>query len=193
MSQGKIPKHVPEQFESERLIIRCPRPEEDAAVLNAAVVSSLEELRPWMAWAQSPYHLEQQVESLRKAREAYLERTDFRLLLFLKETGELVGSSGIHRPNWDVRKFEIGYWVVTKHSGKGYITEAVDRITRFCIEELQANRVEIRCDALNVKSAAVAKRLGFRLEGVLRKHDLNVRGELRDTLVFSKVRGEEFS
>ncbi len=190
---SRIPAFVPEQFESERLILRCARPEEDAAMVNDAVDVSLEELRPWMPWANlPPCTLEEQIEVLQSSRQKYTERTDFRLLLFSKETGEMVGSSGIHRMDWEVGKFEIGYWVVTQHSGKGYITEAVDRITKFCIEEFQANRIEIRCDALNVKSAAVAERLGFKLEGIQRKDSLDTSGNLSDTMIFSKVRGEEF-
>jgi RimJ/RimL family protein N-acetyltransferase len=193
MTQNHIPNYIPEQMESARLIIRCPRPQEDAAILNHGVLSSLEELKPWMPWAHSPYNLEEQIDSLEKARQAYVDRTDFRLLLFSKATGELVGSSGVHRFNWEVGKFEIGYWAVTEHTGKGYITEAVDRITQFCIEDLQANRVEIRCNAENEKSAAVAKRLGFTLEGVLRNEAREVNGELSNTMVFSKVRGVEFA
>lgn len=192
MSQRNVPDYIPEQFESERVLIRCPRPELDAANLNAAIESSIQELREWMPWAHTLYDLEQQIDSLQKARQAYLQHTDFRLLLFSKESGDLVGSSGIHRFDWDAGKFEIGYWVVTSHSGKGYIREAVSRITQFCIEQFQANRIEIRCDARNNKSAAVAKRLGFKLEGRLRKEQRDHTGELRDTLVFAKVRGEEF-
>jgi RimJ/RimL family protein N-acetyltransferase len=182
---------VPEQFESERLIIRCPRPE-DAEELNAAIAASVEELLPWMPWAQTPDNLEQQIERLTNARAKYQNREGFRLLLFAKETGELVGSSGIQGMDWDVKKFEIGYWAVTPHAGRGYITEAVERITRICIEEFAANRVEIRCDTRNERSAAVARRLGFKLEGELRKDALGPNGELRDTFVFAKVRGEEF-
>lgn len=79
-----------------------------------------------------------------------------------------------------------------KHRGKGYITDAVDRITQFCIEELQANRIEIRCDGNSVKRTAVAERLDFKLEGVLRKEKLDLSGQPRDTQVFAKVRGYEF-
>jgi len=191
MSQPNIPAHVPEQFESERLIIRCPRVE-DAAAVNAGVQASVEELYPWMAWAKSPCTIEEQAELLAAARQKYLERSDFRLLLFAKDTGAYIGSSGIHRMDWDVRKFELGYWVATPHAGRGYITEAVERITRFCIEEFHANRVEIRCDLLNTRSAAVAQRLNFPLEGILRNDDRGPEGELRDTMVFAKVRGSDY-
>ena len=42
---------IPLSFTSERLTIRCPQPG-DGAALNAAVLESLAELRPWLPWAQ---------------------------------------------------------------------------------------------------------------------------------------------
>ena len=42
----------------------------------------------------------------------------------------------------------------------------------------------IRCDARNTRSAAVAERLGFVREALLR-NERDPHGELRDTLVFS--------
>lgn len=189
--QSRIPEFVPEQFESERLILRCVRPEEDAAMFHKAVEVSLEELRPWQVWANRP-SVEERMEVLQEARQKYTDRTAFRLLLFSKETGELVGACSIHRPDWEVGKFEIGYWAVTPHSGKGYITEAVARTIRICIEEFNANRIEIRCDVSNVKSAAVAQRLGFKLESIRRKDRREADGRLIDTMFFAKVRGEEF-
>jgi RimJ/RimL family protein N-acetyltransferase len=121
-----------------------------------------------------------------------LERSDLRLYLINKTTGQFIGSSGLHRIDWQVRKFEIGYWVNTPFSGQGYITEAVEGITNFAINELQANRIEIRCDSRNTRSARVAERLGFTMEGILRNDRCDVEGSLRNTVVFSKVRGVEF-
>lgn len=46
--------------------------------------------------------------------------------------------------------------------------EAVDGITDFAIRHLDANRIEIRCDSLNERSAGVTESCGFTLEGVLR-------------------------
>src|SRR5450759_4369055 len=99
----------------------------------------------------------------------------------------MVGGSGLHRMNWNAGMFEIGYWCRTKFVGQGYIAEAVHGITNFAFTHLKANRVEIRCDANNDRSAAVAKRCGFLLEGILRNDKLNVNGELCSTLVFSKI------
>ena len=47
-----ILRDIPEQIESERLILRPPRPG-DGAIVNAAIHESLAELRPWMPWAMA--------------------------------------------------------------------------------------------------------------------------------------------
>ncbi|TWT24649.1 GNAT family N-acetyltransferase [Planomicrobium sp. CPCC 101110] len=178
----------PEEFESERLLIRMPK-REDAKLSYEAVLHSIDALRPWMPFAQKKPDLAQMEANLVEAIADFQLRKDLRLHFFSKETGEFIGSSGLHRIDWEVRKFEIGYWVDNRFEGKGYVTEAVDRITKFAFEELEANRVEIRCDPENVRSRAVAERLKFELEGILRKDSVSKIGnKLRDTCVYAKVK-----
>jgi RimJ/RimL family protein N-acetyltransferase len=90
-----------------------------------------------------------------------------------------------------VPRFEIGYWRRTDARGRGLVTEAVQALSRMAFDVLQAQRVEIRMDDLNVASWKVAERAGFTLEGVLRRHALSVDGQVRDTRVYSRVRGVE--
>lgn len=182
---------IPESFESERLWIRAPL-WGDGTAMNEAVKESIEELRPWMPWAQTIPTIEASEAEIRQSRLQFLERKDLRLLLVLKKTGQIVGSSGLHQIDWQSRKFEIGYWVRTSFEKQGYVTEAVHAITNYAIHELQANRIEIRCDSRNSRSAQVAKRSGFTLEGILRNEKCNVDGLLRNTMIFSKVRGVEY-
>lgn len=191
MASDPILFSIPEAFESRRLLIRAPILD-DGIKVNEAIRESLEELIPWMPWAQTMPTPEESEANIRKARLKFLERSDMRLLILLKETGELIGNSGLHNIDWKVRRFEIGYWVRTSFGGQGYMTEAVEAILNFAIQALQANRVEIRCDSKNIRSYRVAERLGFTLEGIIRNDDLSVDGSLRDTMVFSKVRGVEF-
>lgn len=186
-----ILRSFPESFESGRLLIRAPLWGDGAAV-NEAVKESIEQLRPWMPWAQTVPTVEQTEANVRHARLQFLERRDLRLHLILKETGQLVGCSGLHRIDWRARRFEIGYWVRTSFRGQRLITEAVEAIVKFAVQELEANRIEIRCDARNKRSARVAERSGFTLEGILRRDERAVDGTLRDTMVFSKVRGAEY-
>jgi RimJ/RimL family protein N-acetyltransferase len=191
MSAHPILIEFAEQFETERLIIRSPL-WGDGAMVNAAIRESIEELRPWMPWAQQIPTVEQSEENVRHARIKFLERADMRLHIFHKATGEFIGASGLHRIDWVVKKFEIGYWIRTSQSGKGLMTEAVEGVTNFAINQLFANRLEIRCDANNIRSMRIAERLGFILEGILRSDTISVTGNLRDTMVFAKIRGQEF-
>lgn len=177
----------PDSFDTERLTIRAPR-FGDGAELNAAVAESVDELRPWMPWADQVPTVEESEANIRGAVARWLQREDLRLNLYLKGTKTFVGGSGLHRIDWDVPRFEIGYWCRTRFVGHGYITEAVIAITAFAFDVLHARRVEIRCDALNTRSRAVAERAGFPLEATLHNYAASVSGEVRDELVFAKLR-----
>jgi ribosomal-protein-serine acetyltransferase len=181
----------PDHFETSRLLIRAPLPG-DGPELYAAVMESLIELRPWMPWAKEAPTVESQEEVIRRAHAEFLARNDLMLLLLLKGTNRLVGSSGLHRIDWTVPRFEIGYWVRTSFAGQGFITEAVSGITAFAFETLGARRVEIRCDEDNNRSAAVALRSGFTLEGVLHNTRRNhITGKLANTMVYAQTTGDD--
>lgn len=179
-----ILRDFPESFETGRLLIRSPLPG-DGPGMHAAVNESLAELTPWMPWPKEHRTVEDSEASVRRARARFVGREDLMLLLFLKGTGTLVGSSGLHRIDWEVPKFEIGYWCRTGFTGRGYVTEAVSGISAFAFDALGARRVEIRCDSRNGPSARVAERAGFRLEGELRNNELDTSGQLRNTLVYA--------
>ncbi len=186
----------PTEFTTERLLIRMPMPGDGKAVYDA-INASLSELKPWMPFAhieQSEADVEANIReahieaNISEAHIKFLKREDLRLLVFLKDSGQLVASSGLHRVNWSVRKFEIGYWIDSRFSGKGYMTEAAEGICHYAVQELKARRLEIRCDTRNTKSSAIPERLGFTLEGVLRSESLSAdSNELRDTCVYAKI------
>lgn len=187
-------RDFPDEFETERLIIRAPRPG-TGALSYEAVCESIEDLRRWMPWAQKEPSIEEYEEVCRRAHAKWLLREDLMLYLWLKDgapfdlpDGALAGCSGLHRMDWNVPKFEIGYWLRTRLHGHGLMTEAVKGIADFAFAHLDARRVEIRCDARNEKSAAVARRAGFDLEGHLRHETRDHNNTLRDTLIFSRVR-----
>jgi len=184
--KSSILKDFPDRFETERLRIRCPLPG-DGPELFAAIRESHDELKPWMPWVESHKTADDSEKSARRGWVEFLERSDLRMHLFLKDSGTLVGSSGLHRIDWSVPKFEIGYWCRTRFAGQGYITEAVRGISDFAFDVLDANRLEIRCDSLNHRSVKVAKRAGFHLEGELRNAEVGPDGSLRNILVFSMI------
>jgi RimJ/RimL family protein N-acetyltransferase len=188
-----ILREFPYSLETERLIIRGPLPG-DGKMVRTAVLESQAELEQWLPWAVDIPDDEEYEANVRRGHIRFLSREDLWMMILLKDTGVIIGGSGLHRIDWDVPKFEIGYWLSTAYTGHGYMTEAVEALTNFAFEVLAAMRVEIRVDSNNYKSIAIPKRLGFALEATLRNESRHhVTNELRDTLIFAKVRLEEGS
>jgi RimJ/RimL family protein N-acetyltransferase len=177
---------IPERIETERLLLQMPSTD-DARAITDAITESLPELQRWMPWAQNGQTLTETEVFLRQSIASFVLRESLTYALTLKQDGQFVGMSSIFNFDWPVMACEIGYWLRTSRSGQGYMTEAVNELTRFAFESLAAQRVEIRCDGTNRRSAAVAERVGFTLEARLRNHRRNTQGDLADTLIYSRI------
>ncbi len=174
---------------TEHLVIRCYNPV-DAPLLEAAVQRSLEHLRPWMPWVNSePEPLQVKIDRLRKFRASFDLGQDFIYGIFTPDETQLIGGTGLHtRVGADGR--EIGYWIGVDFIGKGYATETAAALTRVAFEVDQVQRVEIHCDPANVRSANVARKLGYVHEATLRQRIANSAGQLRDAMIWSLLAEE---
>ncbi len=185
---------VPERIETERLVLRSPRAGDGAAV-NDAIRVSHAELAPWMPWAGTMPSVDESEAHCRRQQARFILREDLVLLMFRRSAngseGELVGATGLHRIDWTLRKFEIGYWRKTGCEGRGFVTEAVRALARLAFDSLAARRVEIRMDDNNAASWRVAERAGFTLGALLRFDSATPGGEPRSTRIYARVRGAE--
>lgn len=186
MQELAIPILLPlfEELRGERVLVR-PYREGDAEALQEAVAESRDHLRPWMPFADEHQTVEETRVFIRRRMANWLVREDLSVGLFDVETGRYVGASRLHPHHWELRFFEIGYWIRKSAEARGYVTEAVRLLTDYAFDSLAANRVMIRCDARNARSAAVARRLGFVQEALLRNDSIAVDGTIRSTLVFA--------
>lgn len=176
---------LPEQMETERLILRAPRIG-DGAELNAAIRETYTDLHEWMDWAGYLPELEETEQRRHRARESFLAGEDFHIQAYLKTTGAFTLCVGLHPLDWNVPKFEIGYWCRADYQGKGYVTEAVRALTRIALDLFGAKRIEIRCDARNLRSRRVAERAGYALEASLKNAVVAPDGTLRTTLIYAR-------
>lgn len=101
-----------------------------------------------------------------------------------RTTGELLGSVGLVRTDWDDLRTEIGYWVARPARGRGVATRAVVLLSRWALSELPFNRVDLMPFQGNDASVEVARRAGFKAEGVLRSYRL-VKSEYQTMLMHS--------
>ena len=186
MSESVPPilRDLPEVIVGERVLLRPYRPGDGEAIWQA-VDESRASLRPWLPWVDATKTVADSEMAARRAAGRWLLREDLTVGVWERATGSLLGGSGLHRMDWEIPRFEIGYWLRTAAEGKGYMTETVRLLCSFAFETLNANRVEIRCDARNERSANIPRRLGFVHEATLRNNSCNAAGELRDTLIFA--------
>ncbi|HET9109486.1 MAG TPA: GNAT family N-acetyltransferase [Ktedonobacterales bacterium] len=187
--QVRHPSLIPlfDQLVGERVIVR-PHKQSDFDQVWEAIQESRDDLRPWLPFAdQTPDDLR---DYLARTEAKWITRETLGMAIVERESGHLAGNIGLMVRSWDIGSFEIGYWLRSSAVGHGYISEAVRLVTDFAFDHLDANRVMIRCDAENARSAAVPTRLGFMLEGRMRRDFTSPDGRICDTLVFAMVRDD---
>jgi ribosomal-protein-serine acetyltransferase len=119
-----------------------------------------------MLWAREQTEAET-LEFIRQARTRM--RSEDGLERAIVVDGRIAGVVGVPHVDWTNLSAEIGYWLDEAHERRGLMTASVRAVVDHAFGVWQLNRVQIRIDVLNAASLAVAERLGFRREGVLRQ------------------------
>ena len=147
---------------TERLVLRCWQPT-DAPLHKAAIDASLEHLRPWMPWAQDhPQPVEALAAVLRRFRGEFDLDQNYVYGILSRDETSVLGGTGLH-PHLGPDGVEIGYWIRADRVRQGLATETAGALTRVAFEINAMEFVEIHCDARNVASAGVARKLAYAL------------------------------
>jgi RimJ/RimL family protein N-acetyltransferase len=156
--------------------------EDDIPAVVDVVNDNLEHLGPWMPWAQEPMTIGSQLAFFRETQMQWDEGTNFVYGIF-DASGRIVGGTGYHVRNGP-GVLEIGYWLTRDAGGKGLMTRVVDALTKAAATVDGVTRVEIHCDADNVRSAAIPNRLGYKLVRV-EDREIVAPGECGKHLIFA--------
>ncbi|WP_326952333.1 GNAT family N-acetyltransferase [Amycolatopsis sp. NBC_01286] len=90
-------------------------------------------------------------------------------LVGLKSSGKFIGVMNLSRFAMGVwRTCECGCAVGVRHSGHGYLAEALRLLVRHAMSKLGMRRIEALVDPENVPSQRMLEAVGFRSEGVAR-------------------------
>jgi [ribosomal protein S5]-alanine N-acetyltransferase len=98
----------------------------------------------------------------------------------------LVAKTDIYRKN-----FEMGYFLVQDHWGRGIITRAIKTATSYAFREFDIIRVYAEPFADNYGSRKALEKAGFKLEGTFRRNVIK-NGIIKDSCIYSVLK-EEFS
>jgi RimJ/RimL family protein N-acetyltransferase len=177
----------PERLDAGQVVVRRLRAS-DAGAIAAAVSASLDYLRPWMPWA-TPAAADRgnQLARVAEADQNWESGLGYTYSVLTAEAGTLVGEVALHR-RISERSIEIGYWIAQSQAGRGYGTAASAALTSVALTLGDVDRVEIHCDAANGASAAIPRKLGYRLDRIEERRP-EAPGESGRLMIWVRERG----
>jgi ribosomal-protein-serine acetyltransferase len=161
----------------------------DAAELYELVDRNRAFLSTWLPWpaSQTP---ERTREFIAASQKQLAANQGFQAAIV--DGGRIVGEIGFHRLDWENRATSIGYWLAQDAQGRGLVTRAARAVVDHAFGVWKLNRVEIRAGVANRRSRAVAERLGFVEEGVIRQAEL-VGDRYLDHVVYAMLARDWFA
>ncbi len=178
---GKVMK-VPE-LETDRLLLRMWTKRDAAALFEYAKDPDVGPNAGWKPHAnvgESRLIIDQ------------LFRRNMTWAIVEKDTGIVIGSIGFEEDKYrpDIPSKEMGYSLAKSRWGKGYMTEAANRLIRYGFEELDLAVLMIRTSETNFRSQRVIEKCGFTYEGTLRRAYRTYDGGQREVRCYSMLREE---
>lgn len=161
--------------------------EADVKELYALIEANRSYLAPWMPWAAGQT-VDGTAEFVRKSIKQEADDDGFQVAVIVD--GAIAGVLGHHEIDRENRSATIGYWLAEHQQGKGLMTAAVKRLVDHAFDELALNRIAIAAAPNNPRSRAIAERLGFREEGVLRGAERFGDDDYRDLVLYSMLASE---
>lgn len=147
--------------ETERLIIR-PMTKEDIPALK----EWLPDKSLYTYWGKSPSKAELNPELLFEKEEKPTK--SFHLGIAVKETNKVIGDIWVYLIEKD-RMASVAIRLSRDSQDKGYGTESLSAMTRFCFENTELQRLQAEVDVRNISSCRMLEKCGYKREGHIRQ------------------------
>jgi RimJ/RimL family protein N-acetyltransferase len=174
-------------WQGERVRLRALEPE-DAPIFNAWNREDPEMSRN-LDWLWPPTSMAAQRQWAQTEAMKRMENDQLFLVIENKD-GDLVGCINTHHCDRRVGNFGYGVSVRTEFRGRGYASEAIQRVMAYFFRELRYQKVTVDVSSFNDASIRLHQKLGFTQEGRLRRM-LFTNGAHYDLLIFGMT-VEEF-
>lgn len=157
----------------------------DAQELFDAVNNSRKHLNPWLDWVSKTTKPEHSLQFIQNSFQ--WQNNQQALALGIFENDKIIGGIGMHQWDQETKRAQIGYWISSGYEGKGIVSHSLVKFIEYLFDKIGLNKIEIHFLQANKRSAKVATRLGFKVEGIIRQsilrngmpHDVIVAGLLR--------------
>jgi RimJ/RimL family protein N-acetyltransferase len=172
LSDGVVTLRQPTEADAEAVFDYCQDPE----VGRWTVIPSPYGLNDALLWIASA-----------SSGPAAGDRAEF--LMVSAVDGAVLGSCGLAHVHWSTLTAEAGYVVATEARRRGVGTRALRLLSRWAIEGLGLERVEVLVHPENEPSRRLALAAGFSEEGLLRSYR-DRKGIREEYVLFSLIRAD---
>jgi len=161
--------------------------ERHATALFEAVDNNREHLAEFLPWVNNMQSVNDFANYIKHCQSLHEQKKEVSFVIISGET--VIGRIGIHHINTHNKKGAIGYWLIKNAQGKGIIINSCKALIEYGFKNLDLHRIEIKAATHNLKSQAIAEKLKFKKEGVLRQAEL-VNNKFFDLVVYSMLSDE---
>jgi ribosomal-protein-serine acetyltransferase len=157
---------------------------EDIPLLFEAIQVSVDRVYPWLPWCHPNYTIAETEAWIKTRPQRWNEGKEFGFSIRDRQ-GTIIGGCGIGigLSSWSSN---LGYWLRTGYTGKGYATTATKLLARFGVQQLQLKRIEILASVDNIDSQRVAERASACKEGIS-KNKLLIHDKFHDAVIYSFI------
>ena len=175
------------EIETERLILRRLRIEDaEKAYLNWC---SSDNVSKYVTWNKHK-DVEETKELFNIWSKEYEKNDTFRWIVEVKENHEVIGTIDVVKKDTKAMVAEIGYCYSEKYWNKGYATEALIAILKYCFIDIGFELVYARHMSLNPASGKVMEKAGLKYEATLKGRMLDKDNNRNDLIYYSLTKDE---
>ncbi|MBI5880903.1 GNAT family N-acetyltransferase [archaeon] len=144
----------------------------------------------YLAVVPHPYNLKDGIFFIKDiVNKGWNAKTDYPFAIYEKEKKEVIGVIGLHKIDKKNQRAEVGYWLGRRHWRQGYGSEALRLMLKFGFKNLKLNKIWAGVYHPNKPSVLMLKKMGFKKDGVLRKHTFK-NNTFYDDIMMSMLREE---
>jgi ribosomal-protein-serine acetyltransferase len=166
------------------LVLR-PWQDNDAQALHEAVQESLASVGRWLPWCRADYDLDAARQRIAFCRQGWQAGEHYAFAIF-DAAERLLGGVGLNQLDERNLRANLGYWLRTAATGRGYAVHAARAVATFGFEKLALRRIEIVAAEGNLSSQRCAERIGAKREGMARQRVL-LHGQSEDAVVYGLI------
>ena len=140
---------------------------DDAAELFDVINSSRQHLHTWLDWVDKTTKEEHSLQFILQS--LHYQHTQEELALGIFYHNRLIGGIGMHQWDQATKKAHAGYWISKEYQGRGIMNKCMTKFIAFLFDKIGLNKIELHFVPGNKRSAKLAERLGFKIEGIIRQ------------------------